>query len=123
LREVRTCPACGFNLLRGLLKTRGHVWGAAGATPFRLGVGTLGVLLHPVAPLFSRWNGPCGGSRFDGHRCRDGFAQCMLPREEVRRVMRPKGMFHIGQKARASSLVDGITRPWRLARAGSMHSF
>jgi len=34
---------------RGLLKTQGHLWGAAGAAPFRLGLVTLGLLLSMLS--------------------------------------------------------------------------
>src|SRR6266576_2347256 len=60
LRETLARLASRFHRLRGLLKTQGHLWGAAGAAPFRLGVVTLGLRLYMIEHLFSRRNGLFG---------------------------------------------------------------
>ena len=61
--------------------------------------------MHPLARLFSLANSLFGGTLFAGHGSGDGLAQCMLHMEEVRRVMRPKVVFNIGQNP--GSLITG----------------
>src|SRR5262249_29487699 len=56
-------------------------------------------LVDPLEPLFSLRHGLGRRPLFDSQRRGDRFAQLMLPTEEVRRVMRSEGLFHLGQQA------------------------
>ena len=92
--------ASGFHVLRNLRQARCHLWGVARAALCRRVAGMGEGLVHPRAGLFRLRGGLGGGPLCDGQRGRDRLAPCMLHMEEVRRVMRPKVVFHIREKSR-----------------------
>src|SRR2546422_2102645 len=105
LGDLRALPgealgllARGFHSLCALFQARGPLWRAARAALCRRVVGDVETLMHPLARLFSLANSLFGGTLFAGHGSGDGLAEFMLHMEEVRRVMRPKVVFNIGQK-------------------------
>jgi hypothetical protein len=88
------------NLLLGLLQTGWRRRRTARATPVRLRVVPLGVLLRLLECLFSRDHRLFGSPLFGGQGCRHGLAQFRLPMEQVGGVMRTKGLCDIRQKTR-----------------------
>lgn len=89
-----------FHGLRSLLQAWDRLWGTTGTTLGRLALGVVEALLPPVERLFGLHNGLVGSLLFGGQGGRNRLAQFMLYMEEVRRVMRPKVVFHIRQQAR-----------------------
>jgi hypothetical protein len=85
--EALVLVACCVHLLFDLLQARGSLRGTARATLGQLVVSPVEVLVHPRARLFRLGDRLVGRPLFNGHRSGDGLAQCMLPMEEVRRVM------------------------------------
>ncbi len=85
-----------YYILSSLLQAWSHLWRAPWTTLGRLTVGVVEALVHPLERLFSLRHGLGGSPLFDGQRRCDRVAQLMLHMEEVRRVMRPEVLFHIG---------------------------
>jgi hypothetical protein len=120
--EPLVLVACGLDILGHLLQARCRLWGAAWATLVRLAGGVVDTFLHQGERLCRLHNDLCGSPLFDGQWGRDRLAQFILHMEEVRRVMRPKVMFHIGEQARRLMLADWIPLQLRPARACSIHA-
>jgi hypothetical protein len=99
--EVLMLLAISCHVLLNLLQARCHLWRTAQAALCRLTAGVVEVRVHPVECLFCLRNWLAGSPLLSGHWGRDGLAQFILPMEDVRRVMRPKVMFPIGQQARS----------------------
>ncbi len=76
-----------LHLLRDRHSAWCPLWGTTRATPRRWDVGMSEGLWPAVERLFSRLQRFCGSTLFGGHRCRNGLVQCMLPMEDVWRVM------------------------------------
>ena len=70
-----------FELLLGLLKAHGRLWGAAWTALFWLVPRSLQVCLHLIKLLLSCGGCFVGGSLFRRHRSRDGLAEFMLHME------------------------------------------
>src|SRR4029453_12474888 len=118
--EALMLLASGFHFLPTLLQTWKHLWGASWTALCRLGVGVSKGLMHSLGRLFSLGDRLGGSALFDGQGGCNGLAQLMLDMEEVRRMMRPKVLFHIGEKARRliTGRLDDLTVE---ARQGLLH--
>jgi hypothetical protein len=100
----------GFHGLHNLLPTPDRLWGMTRSPPDRLAIGVVKALLHAVERLCGLRHGLCGSPLFDGERRCDGFAQLMLHREEVRRVMRSEVLCSIRQQS-GGCIARGLHHP------------
>jgi hypothetical protein len=98
LSEALVLTTRRFECLLGLLQAHGFFWGTA--RPVRFGLVTCalraGLYVFELLPSFG--DGLVGRPRFRGHGTGDGFDQCVLPMEQVRRVVGLERVFHIGQQ-------------------------
>ena len=83
-----------------LLQACGSFWGATWAALVRCVAHALRLPLSLLKPLLRLGGRLCSRLLLGGHGAGDRFDQLMLPMEDVRRVVRPKVMGNIRQKAR-----------------------
>jgi hypothetical protein len=98
--EALGLVARGGPVLGTLCQARRRVRGTPGTTLGTRAVGVGAGLRHPRARLCGWRHGRGGRSLVDGQRGCDRWPQCMVPREEVGRVMGPKMLVHLRQASR-----------------------
>jgi hypothetical protein len=91
---------CRLGVLLELLKACGWFWRTTWSALVRLAVRAINGLWRRLKALPCLIGRFCCGSLLGRHGARDGFDQCMLHMEYVRRVMRAKVMLHRGKQTR-----------------------
>jgi hypothetical protein len=107
-------------VLRHLCQMRCRLGGTPWTTLFRLAGGGMEMLLSLVERFCRLHDGLGGSPLFGSPGGRDRLAPFMLHREEVRRVRRPQGVCHVGEKP-WSLIACRLNDPTVETRKGLLH--